>query len=165
MLWSVLPCGIITLRLKELFKPRAVALCAGGVDVPTEHFNPIVDIALYTADAIPLGWDAVRFTPSKLPADISASSAPHGRELLLCYKRAYNAALPAAAFSESVLGYVTDICVVYADRDEVIPPNFIKVCVMRSVILEWLYVPVNAGSMFELAWKRTFHCFSTVVCT
>jgi hypothetical protein len=87
--------------------------------------NPIVDIALYSADTIPAGWDAVRFTPTKQIADLSASGAPHGKELLLCYRRAYG--YPAADSNMDHLpGFVTDICVVLTDRDEVVPPNFVK---------------------------------------
>lgn len=103
---------------------------AASPSVPTA-LDPITDIAFCPADEVPAGWEAVRVSPTGLPADVSGSSFPspsRGRELLIAYRRA-SATMGAGADpdSDTLPGFVTDLCVVFTDR-ETAPANFVKVC-------------------------------------
>jgi hypothetical protein len=83
--------------------------------------DPIVDLGLFPSDQVPADWTAVRLSPGGSPADLS--SASHGgTHLLLAYRRD-----SVKCTKAHMPGFIMDICVVFLDKEETIPPNYVKV--------------------------------------
>ena len=83
--------------------------------------EPIIDISLFPSDQVPATWTPVNVTPGGVVADLGAGSFGSSH-VLLAYRRAVSSDV-----ADTLPGYIVDICVVFADKGEFIPPNYVKV--------------------------------------